>query len=55
MRADDWWADTAVELPLGAAERAWHSQLRSTDLRPRDEPLMLGSLLRALPLAVLAT
>jgi (1->4)-alpha-D-glucan 1-alpha-D-glucosylmutase len=53
--ADSWWADTAVELPTAPAGRVWRSQIGRSEVEIEQGAVKLGSLLRTLPLAVLAT
>ncbi|HWH50431.1 MAG TPA: malto-oligosyltrehalose synthase [Gemmatimonadaceae bacterium] len=50
-----WWGDTTVELPPTCVGRAWRSQIGRFDVEVEQGAVKLGSLLRALPLAVLAT
>ena len=53
--ADSWWADTAVQLPPAPAGRAWRSQIGRPEIAIEQGAVRLGSLLRTLPLALLAT
>ena len=52
---DAWWGDTTVELPAAPAGRAWRSQIGRPEVEVEHGAVKLGSLLRTLPLAVLAT
>jgi (1->4)-alpha-D-glucan 1-alpha-D-glucosylmutase len=55
IEADAWWDDTTIELPRTASGHTWCSQIVRAQPAIEAGTVKLGSLLRTLPLAVLAT